>query len=148
VYIPDLYKLCFAGNAHVNWVGFDEKGKSDECFIVSIKETVENNVYRGLINSKYGWEEFYVPEEPKKDIKKLCLFFEKWLRTENPSCSYYKLKGENITQDIKNIEQSHRQVVKFMAVSIIYCLSGQTNLLEMFSNIIKYAFSGSFRKIL
>jgi len=121
----------------VNWVGFDEKGKPDEYFVVSVKETAENNGYRGLRNSKYGWEEFTVPEDyiPKRDLKKLSLSFEKWLRTENPTCSFYKLKGENITQDIKNIEYTHRQVVKFMAVSILYCLSGQTDPLQMFSNM-------------
>eukprot|EP01124_Arcella_intermedia_P032850 TRINITY_DN7740_c0_g2_i1.p1 TRINITY_DN7740_c0_g2~~TRINITY_DN7740_c0_g2_i1.p1 ORF type:complete len:726 (-),score=208.33 TRINITY_DN7740_c0_g2_i1:37-2214(-) len=134
-YIPDLYKLHFAGNAHLNWVGWDLK--VDEFFLISIKETPENSSYRGLKNSKNGWDEFVVPEDQisKKDVKKESQFL-KWL-SANPmflNCSFHKLKGESITNQIKNIEQSNRQEVKFMAISVLYAKAGQTEPLEMFKN--------------
>eukprot|EP01124_Arcella_intermedia_P034604 TRINITY_DN8603_c0_g1_i1.p1 TRINITY_DN8603_c0_g1~~TRINITY_DN8603_c0_g1_i1.p1 ORF type:complete len:543 (+),score=140.79 TRINITY_DN8603_c0_g1_i1:192-1631(+) len=134
-YIPDIYKLNFAGNQHVNWICVDEK-KPEEYSIISIKETVDDKHFKGLINSKLGWSEFQIPEEKIKynrELKKIPSSLEKYLKENNPTSSYFRLRGD-IIEEIKNIERDHRQVVKFMPVSVIYCKAGQTDPLMMFEN--------------
>eukprot|EP01125_Pyxidicula_operculata_P005610 TRINITY_DN1968_c0_g1_i4.p1 TRINITY_DN1968_c0_g1~~TRINITY_DN1968_c0_g1_i4.p1 ORF type:complete len:874 (+),score=141.46 TRINITY_DN1968_c0_g1_i4:390-2624(+) len=126
---------------HLNFCGtFVDSGTKEDHFIVSVKEIPEDSdpkYYRALQNSKSGWHEFKIPEDELEGKKQLSHRIKKYLcnKIYPEGTVLIKIKNDpGILEDIQFIEKKHRQVIKQMAISVLYAKKDQTNPLEMFEN--------------
>eukprot|EP01125_Pyxidicula_operculata_P013297 TRINITY_DN4399_c0_g1_i3.p1 TRINITY_DN4399_c0_g1~~TRINITY_DN4399_c0_g1_i3.p1 ORF type:complete len:594 (+),score=63.47 TRINITY_DN4399_c0_g1_i3:20-1801(+) len=132
----NIYLEDYVTSIHYNWIARTRSDTPDEeYFFISVLETpTPDGKYKVLKNSKEGFETFLISLDSNEQERKVKSQLKRGLILLFPDVEIISIKDSEAPQHILGIEKKHRQVVKEMTISVIYCKPDQVNPHDMLKN--------------